>query len=62
MIEKRNYRAFRDIEEEYFRNHPEEIGSYIDEIFDEYAQDGNSASFAGFLARYRQGKRYNPSG
>lgn len=49
MIEKRNYRAFRDIEEEYFRNHPEEIGPYIDEIFDEYARDGNSAALLASL-------------
>ncbi len=40
---KRNLRTLREVEEEYFRNHPEEVGPYIDEIFDEYAQDGNSA-------------------
>ena len=49
MAEKRNYRVFRDVEEEYFRSHPEEIGPYIDEIFDEYAQDGNSAALLASL-------------
>ena len=49
MTKKRHYRAFRDVEEEYFRGHPEEIGSYINEIFDEYAQDGNSAALLASL-------------
>ncbi|MCK4946353.1 MAG: putative addiction module antidote protein [Alphaproteobacteria bacterium] len=49
MTKKRNYRAFRDVEEEYFRNHPEEIGSYIDEIFDDYAQNGSSAALLASL-------------
>jgi probable addiction module antidote protein len=46
---KRDLRTFREVEEEYFRNHPEEIGPYIDEIFDEYAQDGNSAALLASL-------------
>jgi probable addiction module antidote protein len=46
---KRNLRTFREVEEEYFRNHPEEIGPYIKEIFDEYAQDGNSAALLASL-------------
>lgn len=46
---KRTYRQFRDVEEEYFRNHPEEIDAYLDEIFDEYAQDHNSASLLASL-------------
>jgi hypothetical protein len=29
---ERNLRTFREVEEEYFRNHREEIGAYIDEI------------------------------
>jgi probable addiction module antidote protein len=43
MIEKKIYRGFRDVEEEYFRNHPKEIAPYIAEIFHDYAEDGNSA-------------------
>jgi probable addiction module antidote protein len=46
---KRNLRPFREVEEEYFRNHPEEIGPYLSEIFDEYAQDGNSAALLASL-------------
>lgn len=46
---KRTYRQFRDVEEDYFRNHPEEIDAYLDEIFDEYAQDHNSASLLASL-------------
>lgn len=46
---KRNLRTFRQVEEDYFRDHPEEIGPYIDEIFDEYAQDGNSAALLASL-------------
>lgn len=37
------------MEEDYFRNHPDEILAYMDEIFDEYAQDGNSAALLASL-------------
>jgi probable addiction module antidote protein len=46
---KRNLRTFRETEEEYFRNHPKEIAAYIDEIFAEYAADGNSAALLASL-------------
>lgn len=49
MASKRSYRSFRAIEEDYFRDHPEEIGPYIDEIFDAYAEDGNSAALLASL-------------
>jgi len=49
MAKKRQYRHFRDVEENYFREHPEEIAPYIEEIFDEYAQDGNSAALLASL-------------
>lgn len=49
MAEKRQYRTFRDVEEEYFRERPEEINAYIDEIFDAYAEDGNSAALLASL-------------
>jgi probable addiction module antidote protein len=49
MARKRNYRAFRDVEEDYFRDNPEEIVPYIDEIFDEYAEDGNSSALLASL-------------
>ena len=34
-------RTLDDIEDDYFRQHPEEIDEYISLIFEEYAQDGN---------------------
>ncbi len=40
---KRNFKTFQEVKEDYFRTHPEEIGPYIDELFDDYAEDGNSA-------------------
>ena len=54
MAKTRYYRAFRDVEEDYFRDNPTEIASYIDEILDDYAQDGNSRRPACFIARDRQ--------
>jgi len=39
---KRPYRKFRKVEEDYFRKHPDEIDDYLTEIFDDYAQDGNT--------------------
>lgn len=49
MNEHKNFRSFRAIEEEYFRQHPEEIGPYIDEIFNAYAEDGNAAALLASL-------------
>lgn len=46
---KRTYRQFRDVEEDYFRSHPEEIDPYLDEIFDAYAEDHDSASLLSSL-------------
>lgn len=40
----RSYRTLDAIEGEYFTNHPEEIDDYLNEIFIEYAKDGNSAA------------------
>ena len=37
----RNLRTLDDIEDDYFRQHPEEIDDYISLIFEEYAQEGN---------------------
>ena len=46
---KRTYRQFRDVEEEYFRSHPEEIDPYLEEIFDAYAEDHDSPSLLASL-------------
>ena len=39
----RKHRTLDNIEEDYFRKHPREIGAYLNEIFDDYARDGDSA-------------------
>lgn len=44
-----NLRTFREVEEEYFRTHPQEIDDYLILIFDEYAQDGDLASLLASL-------------
>jgi HTH-type transcriptional regulator / antitoxin HigA len=37
------YRSLNEISSEYFERHPEEIDTFINEIFAEYAQDGDSS-------------------
>lgn len=44
-----NFRTFREVEEEYFHTHPEEIDDYLSLIFDEYANDGNLAALLASL-------------
>jgi hypothetical protein len=39
---KTKYRTFGEVEEEYLRNHPEEIDDYITLLFDEYAESGDA--------------------
>ncbi len=38
------YRTLDQISIEYFSEHPEEIDDFINEIFAEYAKDGDSAA------------------
>ena len=45
----RNYRSVDDVTKEYFREHPEEIDDYITELFEEYAQDGDTATLLSSL-------------
>ena len=40
----RNYRTIGEVEEEYLRNHPEEVDDYISILFDEYAESGDTSS------------------
>lgn len=40
----RNHRTFTDVEESYFREHPEEIDDYIEILFAEYAKDGDTGA------------------
>jgi probable addiction module antidote protein len=44
-----NYRTIREVEEEYLRNHPEEIDDYITVLFDEYAESGDTSSLLASL-------------
>jgi len=39
-MSERNYRSYDQVEEEYYRNHPDEIDDYLVTCFEEYAQDG----------------------
>jgi probable addiction module antidote protein len=39
MAKNRQYRTLDDVEEEYFRSHPEEIDDYLAVAFEEYAKD-----------------------
>jgi len=48
-MSKKTYRTLDEIEAEYFSNHPDEIDAYIDEIFKEYAQDGDTAALLASL-------------
>jgi probable addiction module antidote protein len=43
------YRTLDNLEESYFRDHPEEIDSYVAEIFSQYASDGDSAALLASL-------------
>jgi DNA-binding phage protein len=48
MVKK--YRTINEIEEEYLRNHPDEIDDYITILFDEYAESGDTASLLSSLS------------
>lgn len=39
-----NYRTIAEVEEDYLRNHPEEVDDYIAVLFDEYADGGDTAA------------------
>jgi probable addiction module antidote protein len=40
MAKQRQYRTIDQIDEEYYRNHPDEIDSYLAIAFEEYTKDG----------------------
>ncbi len=44
-----NYRTIGEVEEEYLRNHPEEVDDYITVLFDEYAESNDTASLMASL-------------
>lgn len=43
------YRSFSEVEESYFRDHPEEMDDYINLIFEEYAKDGETGALLSSL-------------
>jgi probable addiction module antidote protein len=44
-----NYRTIGEVEEEYLRNHPEEIDDYLTVLFDEYAESGDTSALLASL-------------
>lgn len=43
------YRTLEEISAEYFSEHPEEINDFLNEIFSEYAEDGDSTTLLSAL-------------
>jgi len=52
----RNYRTFDEIEEAYFRKHPEEIDDYVALVFDEYAKDADTGALLSSLRTVSRAK------
>jgi probable addiction module antidote protein len=52
----RNYRTFSEIEEEYFRKHPDEIDDYLAMIFEEYAKDDDIGALLSSLRTVSRAK------
>lgn len=44
-----SYRTIDEVEEEYLRNHPEEVDEYISVLFDDYAESGDTAALLSSL-------------
>ena len=49
MAKQRTYRTFDQANEEYYRVHPDEIDSYLETAFEEYAIDGDTAALLSSL-------------
>ena len=49
MARKREYRSINEVDEAYYRNRPEEIDSYLNTAFEEYAKDGCTAALLSSL-------------
>jgi probable addiction module antidote protein len=43
------HHTFDDLEEDYFRNHPEDIEAFINDVFDAYAQHQNLSALLASL-------------
>ncbi len=46
MTKERFYKTLDENEEEYYRNHPDEIDEYLITAFEEYAKDACTARLA----------------
>ena len=44
-----HYRTISEVEESYLRDHPDEIDEYIIVLFDEYAENGDTAALLSSL-------------
>ena len=49
MAKQRNYRTIDQVDEAYYRAHPDEIDSYLETVFEEYAIDGNTSALLSSL-------------
>lgn len=45
----RTYRTLDEVQIEYLETHPEEIEAFLEEAFDEYAEDGDTAALFSLL-------------
>ena len=55
-----SYKAIGEVEEQYLRDHPNEIDDYITILFDEYAESGDAASLLASLQVVSRVKGINP--
>ena len=44
-----SYRTLDHLEEDYFREHPDEIGPYLDELFEAFAKDNDAGALLASL-------------
>jgi probable addiction module antidote protein len=44
-----NYRTIGEVEEQYLRDHPDEVDDYMTVLFDEYAESGDTAALLSSL-------------
>ena len=44
-----SYRTLNQLEEEYFRQHPDEIDDYLSLIFESFSEDGDTAALLASL-------------
>jgi len=49
MAKKRSYRTLDQADEEYYRDHPDEIDSYLVTVFEEFASDGHTPALLSSL-------------